>query len=189
MPLVQTHVRDVDLFLSLENCFFPWSNSNKPSLTGLDTLIPLIATSCITNTVSQFFSGTQAQRAETPPPSSQRLADGFMRFKKQMIMSLTSPISSLRTLATRTSPSCSTRTPSSLPTYVFFAFNEDSTSKGTWCMVLFIIRGLLRRPSLAGTPTVTFCSVHIQNMSWPRNVTLPLIYFTAATWVHEAAQR
>ena len=63
--------------------------------------------SCITNTVSQFFSGTQAQRAETPPTSSQRLADGFVRlsFKKQAIMSLTSPISSLRTLATRTSQS------------------------------------------------------------------------------------
>ena len=49
------------------------------------------------------------------------------------------------------------------PDLVFFAFNEDSTSKGTWCMVLLIIRGLLRRPSLAGTPTVTFCSVHIHN--------------------------
>ena len=44
------------------------------------------------------------------------------------------------------------------------AFNEDSTSKGTWSMVLLIVRGLLRRPSLSGTPTVTFCSVHIHNV-------------------------
>ena len=45
-----------------------------------------------------------------------------------------------------------------------FAFREDSTSKGTWGMVLLIVRGLLRRPSLSGTPTVTFCSVHIHNV-------------------------
>ena len=38
------------------------------------------------------------------------------------------------------------------------------TSKGTWGMVLPIVRGLLRRPSLSGTPTVTFCSVHIHNV-------------------------
>ena len=31
-------------------------------------------------------------------------------------------------------------------------------------MALLIIRGLLRRPSLSGTPTVTFCSVHIHNV-------------------------
>ena len=31
-------------------------------------------------------------------------------------------------------------------------------------MVLLIVRGLLRRPSLAGTPTVTICSVHIRNV-------------------------
>ena len=44
------------------------------------------------------------------------------------------------------------------------AFREDSTSKGTWGMVLLIVRGLLRRPSLSGTPMVTFCSVHIHNV-------------------------
>ena len=42
------------------------------------------------------------------------------------------------------------------PDPMVFAFNEDSTSKGTWGMVLLIVRGLLRRPSLSGTPTVTF---------------------------------
>ena len=31
-------------------------------------------------------------------------------------------------------------------------------------MVLLIVRCLLRRPSLSGTPTVTFCSVHIHNV-------------------------
>ena len=43
-------------------------------------------------------------------------------------------------------------------------FKEDSTSKGTWGMVLLIDRGLLRRLSLSGTLTVTFCSVHIHNV-------------------------
>ena len=50
------------------------------------------------------------------------------------------------------------------PDPVVFAFNEDSTRKGTWGMVLLIVRGLLRRPSLSGTPTVTLCSVHIHNV-------------------------
>ena len=47
------------------------------------------------------------------------------------------------------------------PDPVVFAFKEDSTRKGTCGMVLLIVRGLLRRPSLCGTSTVTCCSVHI----------------------------
>ena len=33
----------------------------------------------------------------------------------------------------------------------------------TWRMPALVVRGLLR-PSLSGTPTVTFCSVHIHNV-------------------------
>ena len=43
-------------------------------------------------------------------------------------------------------------------------FKADSTSKSTWGMVLLIVRGFLRRPSLSGSPTVTFCSVHTHNV-------------------------
>ena len=50
------------------------------------------------------------------------------------------------------------------PDPIVLTFKADSTSKGTWCMVLLIVRGLLRRPSLSGSPTVTFCSVHIHNV-------------------------
>ena len=50
------------------------------------------------------------------------------------------------------------------PDPVVFALKEDSTSKGTWGMVLLIVRGLLRRPSLSGSPTVTFCPVHIHTV-------------------------
>ena len=50
------------------------------------------------------------------------------------------------------------------PDPTVLAFRESSTSKGTWGMVLLIVRALLRRTSLAKTPTVTFCSVHIHNV-------------------------
>ena len=50
------------------------------------------------------------------------------------------------------------------PDPIVLTFKSDSTSKGTWGMVLLIVRGLLRRPSLSGSPTVTFCSVHIHNV-------------------------
>ena len=44
------------------------------------------------------------------------------------------------------------------------SFKADSTSKGTWGMILLIVRGFLRRPSITGSPTETFCSVHIHNV-------------------------
>ena len=50
------------------------------------------------------------------------------------------------------------------PDPIVLTFKVDSTSKGTWGMVLLIVRGLLRRPSLSGSSTVTFCSVHIHNV-------------------------
>ena len=50
------------------------------------------------------------------------------------------------------------------PDPIVLTFKADSTSKNTWGMVLLIVRALLRRPSLSGTHTVTFCSVHIHNV-------------------------
>ena len=47
---------------------------------------------------------------------------------------------------------------------IVLTYKVDSTSKSTWGMVLLIVRGLLRRPSLSGSPTVTLCSVHIHNV-------------------------
>ena len=81
MQSLHTHVRDVYLFQSLAPLYYRWSDLAIPNLTGSVTLTPLAVISCITNTVSQFFGGTQAQLAETPP---QRLVGGFMRlfFKK-----------------------------------------------------------------------------------------------------------
>ena len=124
--------------------------------------------------VLQWNSG---QRAGTPPMSSQRLVDGFMRFYFKMpeITFLTPPISSLRTLATRTSPSCSIKTPSS-PTLWFSLSRKTPQAKvcGVWfhssfeafCVTLLF--RVLRRSHFA---------LFTSTMSWPRNVTLPLIFY------------
>ena len=50
------------------------------------------------------------------------------------------------------------------PDPIVNSFKADSTSKGTWGMILLTVRGFLRRPSITGSPTVTFCSVHIHNV-------------------------
>ena len=50
------------------------------------------------------------------------------------------------------------------PNPAVFAFQEASSSKDTWGIVVLVVRGLLRRPSLSGSPTVTFFSVHIHNV-------------------------
>ena len=47
------------------------------------------------------------------------------------------------------------------PNAAVFAIHESSSSKDTWRMAALVVRGLLRRPSVSGTFTVTFCSVHI----------------------------
>ena len=41
-------------------------------------------------------------------------------------------------------------------------------------MVLLIVRGLLRRPSLSGTTRQSHFARYTSTMLWPRNVTLPL---------------
>ena len=48
-------------------------------------------------------------------------------------------------------------------------------------MVLLIVRGLLRRPFLSGSPTVTFCSVHIHNVvAKKRDASTELLQFLHA---------
>ena len=67
------------------------------------------------------------------------------------------------------------------PDPIVLTFKADSTSKGTWGMVLLIVRGLLRRPSLSGSPTVTFCSVHIHNIvAKKRDASTELLQFLHA---------
>ena len=57
-------------------------------------------------------------------------------------------------------------------------------------MVLLIIRGLLRRPSLPGTPTAIFCSLYTRHNASPliqERVMQSTELLTAASWVHEEA--
>ena len=160
-----TDVQGLFLFLNRVPSFFLWSTMVNPNLKGTMVLIQLTVISCIINSIFPFFNGTQARRAKIlltlfpqPVGSSMRLF-----YRKSVIMFRTSPISSLCILATRTLLSCSTQDTFE-PDPMVLAFKEDSTSKGTWGMFLLIVRGLLRRPSLSGTQTVTFCSVHIHNV-------------------------
>ena len=67
------------------------------------------------------------------------------------------------------------------PDPIVLTFKADSTSKNTWGMLLLIVRALLRRPSLSGTPTVTFCSVHIHNVvAKKRDASTELLQFLHA---------
>ena len=50
------------------------------------------------------------------------------------------------------------------PDPLVLAFKENSSSLGICDIVLLIVRALLHRPSLSGTPTITFCAVHIHNV-------------------------
>ena len=164
MLQVQTLVRDVDLFLSFGPWFFPWSNSGKPSLTGLDTLILWTVTSCIINTVSQFFSGTQAQRKNP----TNVIAKTCGRFHAVILQEASDHVphisDQLIAYTGNTDFAILLNKDTFEPDPLVFAFKENSTSKGTWGVVLLVVRGLQRCPSLSGTPTVTFSSVHIHNV-------------------------
>ena len=180
MPLVQTHVRDVVLF----QCLGPWSDLALANLTDSDTLILWIVTSCIINTVCQFFSGTkdlhQYHRSDFWTVScrytSKKASDHVPHITDQFIAYTgNTDLAILRNKDTVE------------PDPAVFAFNEASTSKGTWSMVLFIAGGLLRRPSLSGTRTVTFGSHLIQH-----DITSPLFFLPLklrVTCVASAVQR
>ena len=96
-------------------------------------------------------------------------------FKNPVIMFRTSPISSMRTPATRASPSCSTRTPSS-PTLWFSPSRKTPQAKvrdvwsyssfEAYCEALHFLEHLL-----------SHFAQYTFTMSWPRNVTLPLIFY------------
>ena len=123
------------------------------------------AISCIINFACPSYSGIQARRAEILPILSPLPVVNFIQLssRKPVTISRTYQPIFLRTLTTRTLPFCSTRTPLSQTLFVT-SFKVDSTSKNTWGMVLLIVRALLRRPSLSGSPAVTFCSAHIHNV-------------------------
>ena len=108
---LQILVQGLFLFLNRVFSFFLWSTLVNPNLKGTLVLIQLTAISCIINSVSPFYNGTQARCVNIllilfpqPVGSSMRLF-----YRKPVIMFRTSLISLWRSLATRTSLSCSTR--------------------------------------------------------------------------------
>ena len=100
-------------------------------------------------------------------------------FKTPVIMSRTSPISSLRTLATRTLLSCSTRTPLSLTLRCLPSRKTPQVKiSGVWSYSSFeascdALHFLEHR--LLHFAQYTF------TMSWPKNVMHPLSFFTGFT--------
>ena len=153
---VQILVQELVLFLTHEPWFFLWSNLVNPNLTGSVTLLQPTAISCIINTVSLFFSGIQARRAGNPPILLRRHVEGSMRLLQEGSDHVPHISDQFIAHTGYTDLAILLIKDTFEPTVP--AFREDSTSKGTWGMVLLTVRALLRRPSLSGTPTVTFCS-------------------------------
>ena len=169
------------LFPNHEPWFFLWLNLGNPNLMSTVILIQPTVISCTINTVSLFFSGIQDRGAGTPSISLRRHVEGSMRlfFKKPVIMSRTSPISSLRTPATRTSLSCSTKTSLSLILWCLPSGRAPQAEVlGAWFYSSFeaycdALHFLEHQQSHFAQYTFT--------MSLPRNVTHPRSYFSGCT--------
>ena len=58
------------------------------------------------------------------------------------------------------------------PDPAVFAFQEASSSKDTWCMVVLVVRGLLRRLPFLALPRSRF-ALSTSTMLWPRNAMPP----------------
>ena len=162
--LVQILEQELVLFPYHEPWFFLWSNLGNPNLTGLVTLTQLTVISCIINTVSvlQWNPG----RARRNPTKIIAAACG--RFHAVILQEASDHVPNIsdQFLAHtgNTDLAILLNKDTFEPNPLVLVFQESSTSKSTWSMVLLIVRALLRRPSLAGTPTVTFCSVNIHNV-------------------------
>ena len=122
-------------------------------------------TSCTTSTASHCSSGTQVQPARIRHRSLQQRAVASMRssFKKPVIMLRQSQTNS-STYKGGTDLAILLNRDTFEPDAAVFVTTEASSSKETRGMATLVDRGLLRRPSLCGTPTVTFCSVHVHNV-------------------------
>ena len=158
-------VQEQVLSLNHEALFFLRSNLVNPNVKGTVMLIQLTAISCIINFVSPSFNGIQASRAENPTNIVSAACGKFHAVILQEASDHVPHISDQFIAYTGNTDLAILLNKNTFePDPVVLAFKEDSTSKGTWGMVLLIVRGLLRRPSLPGTPTVTFCSVHLHNV-------------------------
>ena len=163
--LMQILEKELILFPNHEPWFFLWSNLGNPNLTGLVTLIQPTAISCIFNTVSVLLQWN-------PGPARRNrtniIAAACGKFHAVILQEASDHVPHIfdqfLAYTGNTDLAILLNKDTFEPDPMVLAFKEDSTSKSTWGMVLLIVRGLLRRPSLSGAPTVTLCSVHIHNV-------------------------
>ena len=166
-PTIPVQILEQELvrFLNHEPWFFLWSKfgQSKPDGLGhIDTADSDLMHHQYSLSVLQWNPGPERRNP------TNIIAAACGRFHAAILQEARdhvphSPISSLHILVTRTLLSYSTRDTFE-PDPMVLAFRENSTSKGTWGMVLLIVPALLRRSSLSGTSTVTFWSVHIHNV-------------------------
>ena len=154
--------------------------SGNPSPTDLVTLTQLTATSCTINSDFPSFSGIQARRAEILPTSSLPPVVGFMQLSFRKASDHVPHISDqFRVYTDNMDLAILLNKDTFEPDPTVLTFKADSTSKGTWGMVLLIVRALLRAPvSFRHTYSHIFAR-YISTMWWPRNVTHPLSFFNS----------
>ena len=122
------------------------------------------------------YSGIQARRVEIPPILSLLPVGKFHAVILQEASDHVPHVSDyFRAYTDNTDLAILLNKDTFEPDPVVLTFKADSASKNTWSMVLLIVRAMLRRPSLSGTPTVTFAR-YISTMLWPRNVMHPLSF-------------
>ena len=143
----------------------PWSNFGNPSLTGLVTLTQSTAISCIINSALPFLQWNPGPARRNPTNIVSAACGKFHAVILQEASDHVPHISDqFMAYTDNTDLAILLNKDTFEPDPIVLTFKADSTSKGTWGMVLLIVRGLLRRPSLSGSPTVTLCSVHIHNV-------------------------
>ena len=121
--------------------------------------------SCIINFAFPSYSGIQARRAEILPIIVSAACGKFHAVILQEASDHVPHISAYFLAYTdNTDLAILLNKDTFEPDPFVTSFKVDSTSKNTWGMVLLIVRAMLRRPSLSGSPTVTFCSAHIHNV-------------------------
>ena len=161
-PPVTNHSRNMCL------TFCRWYALRSPNPAGTATSSTRTATSCTTSTASHS-NGIQVQPARITAVILQEASDRAPPVSDQFVAYIGG--TDLAMLLNK-----NTFEPDAAVTVI----TEASASKDTWCMVALVVRGLLRRPSLSGTPTVTFCSVHV-TMSWPRSASPQRLFFAVST--------
>ena len=162
---IQILVHGLALFLNREPLFFLWSTLVNPNLMGTVALIQSTVISCIINIRLSLLQWNPGPARRNPTNIVSVACGKFHAVILQEASDHVPHISGQFLVCTgNTDLAILLNKDTFEPDPIVLTYKVDSTSKGTWCMVLLIVRGLLRRPSLSGSPTVTFCSVHIHNV-------------------------